>query len=187
MVKKRWLNRERVIAQAAVLANEAGRTEAVTLTALAKALDIRVPSLYNHVNGLDDLYYGLAVYGLEQLLEELRAVNSGQVGQAALLALANAYRRFAQQQPGVYLLTIRAPDPDEEALLALSHELVQLLLLVFASVGLTGNEALHAIRGFRALLHGFVALEGAGGFKMDLDREESFERLVTAYLDGLAW
>jgi hypothetical protein len=60
------------------------------------------------------------------------------------------------------------------------------LLLLTASSGLQGDEALHAIRGLRAILHGFVSLETAGGFKMALDQEESFRRLVSAYLGTLA-
>ena len=55
-----------------------------------------------------------------------------------------------------------------------------------ASLSLHGEEALHAIRGFRSVLHGFVALEAAGGFKMDLDRNESFDYLVDAYLATIA-
>jgi hypothetical protein len=70
-------------------------------------------------------------------------------------------------------------------LAALAQELLQMLLLVMASLGLRGNDAFHAIRGLRAILHGFTSLEAAGGYKMPLDQEESFHRLVNTYLDGL--
>ena len=66
----------------------------------------------------------------------------------------------------------------------LSQDLVQTLLLVLASCGLQGDDALHMVRGFRAVLHGFVMLETAGGFGLPLDREESFARLVGAYVQG---
>lgn len=168
------------------MADAAGAVEAVTLTALAAALDIRVPSLYNHIDGLEDLRHAMAVYGVQRLLDCLRLAAAGHVGREALLSMARAYRRFAQEHPGIYPLTIRAPEPGDETLAALAQELLQLLLLVLASFGLQGEDALHAVRGFRSLLHGFVALEVAEGFKMPLDREESFGRLVTTYLDGLA-
>lgn len=186
MVKRRRLNREKVVERAAALANAAGAADEVTLTALAAALDIRVPSLYNHIDGLEDLQHALAVYGAQQLSGRLRAAASGKVGRAALLAIAAAYRRFAHEQPGVYPLTIRAPALDDEALTAPAQELLQMLLLVLASFGLQGAAALHAVRGLRSLLHGFVALEAAEGFKMPLDRDESFGRVVNTYLDGLA-
>ena len=60
-----------------------------------------------------------------------------------------------------------------------------MLLLVMASLGLQGDDAVHAIRGLRAVLHGFVSLEAAAGYKMALDQEESFQRTVRAYLAGI--
>ncbi len=186
MPKRRWLNRELVIERAAAMADEAGRVTAVSLTALAQALEIRPPSLYNHVANLEDLHYGLAVHGLSLLLADLRQAAQGLVGQEAIMAMANTYRQFAHNHPGLYPLTIRAPEPDEAELVTLSQELVQLFLLIMSSLGLQGDDAIHAIRGLRAMLHGFTSLEGAGGYKMALEQDESFRRLVTAYLAGLS-
>jgi len=185
MPKRRWLKRELVIERAAEMADEAGSLTAVSLTALAQALEIRTPSLYNHVANLEDLQYGLAVYAAGLLLADLRQATQGLVGQEAIMAIATAYRQFAHEHPGLYPLTIRAPDPEETELVALSQELIQLLLLIMSSLGLQGDDAIHAIRGLRAILHGFTSLEAAGGYKMAQDQEESFHRLVTAYLEGL--
>lgn len=185
MGKRRWLNRELVINQAVQMADEAGSVTAVSLTALAESLDIRVPSLYNHVASLEDLQRGMTVAGVRLLLAELRGATAGLVARPSLEAIAHAYRQFALAHPGIYPLTIRAPEPDDAELGALAQELVQMLLLVWATVGLTGDDALHAIRGFRAVLHGFTSLETAEGFRMSLAQDESFRRLVAAYLDGV--
>jgi AcrR family transcriptional regulator len=185
MAKRRWLNREVVVETAVALANEAGSAEAVSLTALAGALDVRVPSLYNHVANLEDLQRGTTLWAARRLVETLREAAAGLVGREALLAMADAYRRFAQANRGVYLLTVRAPGPEDVEWAAIAQELLQLMLLVFASYGLAGEKALHAVRGMRAVLHGFVALEAAEGFKMDLDVNDSFQRLVVVYVEGL--
>lgn len=185
MAKRRRLDRAAVVAQAAALADAAGSVQNVSLANLAAALHIRSPSLYNHIAGLDDLHRELALFALQQLLIRLRAAAAAQVGRDALMALAAAYRRFAQERPGIYPLTLRAPGSDDAALISLAQELLQLLLLIFASIGVQGDDALHAIRGLRALLHGFTTLEAAEGFKMPLDLDESFRRLMTAYLAGL--
>jgi AcrR family transcriptional regulator len=145
MVKKRQLNREAVIAQAALLVDEAGGVTAVSLTALAHTLNIRPPSLYNHIEGLEDLQAGLTLFAVRRLIANLRQASLGLVGQEAIMALADAYRRFAQTHPGLYPLTIRAPEPEETELMALAQELVQMLLLLMASLGLHGEEAIHAI------------------------------------------
>lgn len=185
MPRRRRLNRELVIEQAVALADAHGDVGSVSLTALAQALKIRPPSLYNHVSSLEDLQQGMALFGLRQLLADLRQASMGLVGREAVAAIAAAYRHFAQQHPGIYLLTIRAPEREESELVVLSQELVHLLLLVMASIGLQGDDAIHAIRGLRAILHGYTSLEVAGGYKMPLDREESFHRLINTYLDGL--
>lgn len=183
---KRDLTRDIVVARAAELADAAGDVNSVTLAALAQALAIRPPSLYNHVAGLDDLRYALAVYGVEQLLATLRAAAAGSTGRAALWAMAQTYRRFAHDHPGIYPLTLRAPEPHETELAALAQEFLQVSLLVMASLGLHGDDAYHAIRGLRAILHGFATLEASAGYKMPLDADESFRRLVDAYLKGIA-
>ena len=47
------------------------------------------------------------------------------------------------------------------------------------------TRSIHAVRAVRAALHGFVALEAAGGFGLPVDREASFDRLVAALAAGL--
>jgi AcrR family transcriptional regulator len=185
MVRRRRLNKEKVVARAVQLADAAGSADSLTLTALAEDLDVRTPSLYNHVAGLDGLRHDMAIYATRGLIDRLRAAAVGHVGRDALLAMAGAYRAFAHEHPGIYPFVTRAPEPGDEALEALAQELLQLLLLVLASFGSGGEDALHAVRGLRSLLHGFVSLEMGEGYKMALDRDESFHRLVTTYLDGL--
>ena len=185
MAKHRRLDRAAVVAMAAHLADEARTVHAVTLTTLAAALDIRVPSLYNHIANADDLHDALALYALQALLTAMRAAALGTTGAPALVALAHAYRHFARAHPGIYPLTLRAPAPEDAAHVVLAQELLQMLLLVFASCGIHGEDAIHAVRGLRALLHGFVTLEAAEGFKMAIDLDESFQRTLTTYLQGL--
>ena len=186
MQNRRRLNREIVVETAVTMANEAGGYEAVTLVALAKKLSVRMPSLYSHINSLDDLRQAMAVCGLREVVQRLRTAALGLVGEAALRAMAGAYRQFAREQPGVYPLAVAAPEADDPALIVWAQELSQTLLLVLASFGLAGDAAFHAMRGYRAALHGFVALEAAGGFRLPLDKEESFNNLLDVYLTGLA-
>jgi len=183
-IKRRWLTREIVVERAAEMADAAGSLDAVTLAALAGELDVRTPSLYNHVAGLEDLHHAIAVHALKRLIDVLQQAALGAVGRDALLAMSMAYRRFAHEHPGIYPLTIRAPAPGDSDLATPAQALLHMLLLLFASYGIHGEEALHAVRGLRALLHGFVSLEASGGYAMALDLDESFQRLIATYLDG---
>lgn len=185
MAKRRTLNKERVVAAAARLANERGSTAALSLKDLAAELDIRVPSLYNHIRGVNGLQRDLTMFGLETLLVRLRQTGFGLTGRAAIIALAHEIRRFALDQPAVYPLIIQAPDPADPDHVRLGQEIIQIFQLILGSLGLAGDEALHAIRGLRALTHGFVTIELAGGFQLELNTDESFEKAVDTFLKGI--
>jgi hypothetical protein len=47
------------------------------------------------------------------------------------------------------------------------------------------DDALHTIRGFRSIVHGFATLELKNGFGLALDRDESLRRLLNTFLAGL--
>ena len=64
--------------------------------------------------------------------------------------------------------------------------MVRTVAAVLRGYGLTGDDVIHAIRGLRALMHGFVSLEAAGGFAMPQDLDESYRRLVDGFAASLA-
>lgn len=178
------LDRQMIVQAAAEIADTQG-TEAVTLAAVAKKLNIRTPSLYNHVDGLPGLRQLLSLYGLEQMYEKLDTACGGRSGDDAVRALAKAYLEFARTRPGIYELTLRAPDPQQPEVAAAGERLVGLLVRILDDYGLTEEEALHTVRGLRSILHGFASLERVGGFRMPLDLDESFRLLVDSYLAGI--
>src|SRR5574342_1150718 len=102
-----------ILEAASDLANQYGMQE-VTLTNLAKKLNIRPPSLYNHFEGLPGLRKKLAIYGIEKLYEELAEAAIGVSGTDAVLALSKAYADFARKHPGIYEATLLAPDPEDQ-------------------------------------------------------------------------
>jgi hypothetical protein len=59
------------------------------------------------------------------------------------------------------------------------------LLAVLEPYKLAEEEAIHAIRGFRSIVHGFLALEAGGAFKMKVDLEASFYWLINLYIANL--
>ena len=48
-----------------------------------------------------------------------------------------------------------------------------------------GDEAIHALRALRSVVHGFATLEAAGGFGIPLNLDESFRRLVELLIRGM--
>jgi AcrR family transcriptional regulator len=179
------LTADLVVAHAGELADREGY-DALTLATLAGRLGIKVPSLYKHVTSLADLQRRLRLAGLRELDETLRNAAVGRAGSEALLATGHAYRRYAREHPGHYAAGLRAPDPtDHEEVAPVAARLVELMFAVVRGYGLEGDDALHAVRGVRAALHGFVALEQAGGFGMPQDVDTSFEHLLATLDAGL--
>lgn len=181
------LSRPIVIAEAAQLADEVG-FDSLTLAALAGRFGVAVPSLYKHVDGLDDVRRGVAAVATAELglaLTEALARASRRGPGGRLRALADAYRAYAHDHPGRYTATLRAASPTDAEHVEASDALVRTVFGVLAERGLTGEAAIDATRSLRAALHGFVSLEAAGGFGMPRDVERSFARLVGALDRGL--
>ena len=177
MGRRPGLNETVVVDAAAELVNETG-PGALSIAALAQRLQVKSPSLYNHINGLDGLQQKLALRGLQQLTAVMQASVMGRAGYEALVALAQAYRQFAKTQPGLYAFTLRSTEQDTPEMKAAGRAGVEVVLAVFRGYGLEGDAALHATRCLRSALHGFVSLEAGGGFGLPLDLDVSFEHLL---------
>ncbi len=184
MPSKAGLNKAAVIQAAAALADTLGLEE-VTLTALANRLKIRIPSLYNHIEGLTGLRRELALLSLHMLGQRLGRSVMGKARDEAILAIGHAYRGFAKEHPGLYMATVHAPVPEDVELQEASEEVVQIVLRVLDAYNLQGDEAIHAVRGLRSIVHGFVSLEIAHGFGLPIALDESFQHLLHTFLAGL--
>jgi len=174
------LDKDAVIDAASAIADKDG-FEAVTLARLAAVLGVRPPSLYKHVEGINGVRRALALRGLEEANARIQRATIGKARDEALYALAHAYWQFARERPGLYAASLRAAKPGEKDVAAAGEALLGTVLLVLAGYGIKGNDGLHAVRGFRAIIHGFVSLDAAGGFRLKLDLEESFDRLLAAF------
>ncbi|MFC4802844.1 WHG domain-containing protein [Neobacillus sp. GCM10023253] len=166
------------------LADQYGMQE-VTLANLAKELNIRPPSLYNHFDGLPGLRKKLAIYGLNMLYDELAQAAIGVSGTDALLSISKEYVGFARRHPGIYEATLMAPEPEDVDVQQAGAKIVDLSVRVLQAFHLEGDLAIHAVRGLRSVLHGFSSLEQRGGFKMSLDLDDSLEIVIRALMVGL--
>ncbi len=178
------LDRRIIVGKAAEMADEHG-LEFVTLAHLAERLNVRPPSLYNHIESAAELQHELSLYALRSLAAAVSRAAVGRSGREGMLAIATAYREYARDHPGMYRATLRAVRPDDAAMQAISLDLLDVIGAVLAPYALDETHAIHAIRGFRSIVHGFVSLEAAGGFGLPQSVEESFRFMVLSFADGL--
>jgi len=180
---RQGLTSERVTEVAAELADRDGLTT-LTLARVAAVLDVRPPSLYNHVAGLDALRRAIALDALAGIGTAMREAATGRAGRDALVHTARAYRAYVLAHPGRYAAASIAPPEDDAALNAAATEVVGTMLAVLRAWDLDGDDAIHAVRAVRSAIHGFVTLEIDGGFGIPLDLDESFDRMIAMLAGG---
>jgi AcrR family transcriptional regulator len=185
MAKRVGIDKDAVVRAAAKIADDHG-WDALTLARVANKLRIRSPSLYNHVGGLEGLRRELKLLAQRDLNAALGRATIGKSRDDAVRGLAAAYRAFVKRHPGTYAATMVAAPKNDPAMEAAASNIVETILSVLSGYGLDRREGIHAIRALRSTVHGFAALEIAGGFGIPLDVDKSFEWLVSALLKGLS-
>jgi len=168
-----------VVAEGSAVADDVG-FDKLTLAAVAQRLGVALPSLYKHVRGLDDLQRQMAAQALAELAATISRATVGRSQGDALAGLAGAYWEYAHRYPGRYAATLRAPAADDARAVAAASAVLDVVYAVLDGYGITGDDAVDATRMLRSLLHGYVALQGAGGFGMPRDVRRSFDRAVAA-------
>ena len=78
------------------------------------------------------------------------------------------------------------PDYEDPELKEVRRQVVSFLLRILAPYGLSEEDALHVVRGFRSMVHGFASLEHRNGFRMGLERDESLRRLLADVFKRIA-
>ena len=179
------LNTDRVVDAAMELADEVG-LDKLTLAALAIRLGVRQPSLYKHVASLDALQRLISMRGKVEAADVLAQAAIGRARDDALIAMAWAWRSWALDHPGRYQASQRGAAPGDAEHEQVARRSIGVLAAVIDGYGLAGDDAIDAIRAYRAALHGFVALEADNGFAFPNDVERSFDRLVRALVLALS-
>ena len=90
-----------VIETACRIADEQGLNN-LSLKAVAEKLNVRTPSLYNHIKSLDDLLREVAHKGMRSMNEQMAQVAIGKSGDIAMKSISVEYLNFIIEHPGVY-------------------------------------------------------------------------------------
>ena len=143
------------------------------------------PSLYNHVNSLEDLRRTVRMRVVGDIIEMLTTVADGRTRDDAVTAMASAYRSYAHHHPGRYSAFTRMPlggdDPEfTEATRAAAAPVISVL----GSYGLDGDSAFFAALEFWSAMHGFVLLEMTGAMT-GIDTDAVFTDMVMRLASGM--
>lgn len=162
----------------------------LTMQRLAKAVGVKAPSLYKHVDSRDHLIRLVAEDVVADLIIALDDAVAGVDPGEDLAALAHALRGFAHANPEAYgLLFSRLPEEQRPDAALLEQGVAALFRTTEALTG--RDDALEAARTVTAWGHGFITMELAGAFRMGGDVDRAFEfgldRLVTVLAESAPW
>ncbi len=159
--------------------------DSLTINALAMQLGTKGPSLYNHVNSLEDLRRAVRIRVVDDIIMMLNRVGEGRARDDAVLVMAGAYRSYAHHHPGRYSAFTRMPlGGDDPEYTAATRGAAAPVIAVLGSYGLDGDEAFHAALEFWSAMHGFVLLEMTGVMD-DIDTDAVFSDMVLRLAAGL--
>lgn len=180
---RRRLDRNAVLSAADEFLDLRG-TEALTMTALAAELGVKVSSLYNHVLSLEELRGELQNRAMRDLGVLLRNAAMGKTGERGLRALAHVLRDFARTHPGRYTLAMSEPH-DRDAFRAASSDAMAAFAAIIGSYGIDDISLDFQVSAFAAL-HGVIVLDSNGFLSGPLDGDRIFQSVldqVAAMLD----
>lgn len=182
---RRGLNRDSVVEASIRLIEEKGYA-AFSMGELAKSLNVRTASLYNHVESLDALFTEVGLAAVSQMVaSETRAIE-GKEKDEALFAIAAAYRAFAKEHNQLYRVIMSLQKSKNEVLERAAGQITEPILQVLSGYGLSRAEQMHWQRILRSMMHGFAAHEEAGVFShCPLDKDESYRMAIQCIADGL--
>ncbi len=161
------------------MADEAG-FDKVTLSELARRFGVKDASLYSHVDNLRALRVRIALLSARELTDRIADAVAGRAGKDALVAFADAYRRYALDHPGRYAATQMRFEPGEVTETEVLRRSVELTYGMLRGYGLGEPDLTDAGRLLRSAFHGFVHLELGGGFGHPRAVEDSWQRSLDA-------
>ena len=95
------LSRDAIVNAALTFLDREG-WDALTINALATQLGTKGPSLYNHVDSLEDLRRTVRMRVVGDIIGMLNTVGDGRTRDDAVVSMASAYRSYAHHHPGRY-------------------------------------------------------------------------------------
>jgi AcrR family transcriptional regulator len=183
-VRTTRLSRDAIVNAALTFLDREG-WDALTINALANQLGTKGPSLYNHVDSLEDLRRTVRMRVVDDIIGMLNTVGDGRTRDDAVVSMASAYRSYAHHHPGRYSAFTRMPlGGDDPEYTAATRAAAEPVIAVLASYGLEGESGFFAALEFWSALHGFVLLEMTGVMKA-VDTDAVFTDMVLRLAAGM--
>ena len=168
-----------VIQAAADIADDKGLNN-VSLKVVAEKLHIRTPSLYNHINNLDDLLLEVAHAGMRTMNQRMIQAAIGKSGDAAMHAVAIEYLNYMIEHCGVYETIQWATWHGTNETAAIFSDYTNLLKTLILSYNFETQKVPEILNLLMGFFHGYTTLQLRYAFSdAEKVRNELHENLDT--------
>ncbi|WP_326909928.1 TetR/AcrR family transcriptional regulator [Sedimentibacter sp. MB31-C6] len=147
-----------VVQAASDIADEKGLNN-VSLKAVAEKLNIRTPSLYNHIDSLDDLLREMAHNGMSKMNERMTKVSIGNYGDTAIKSVAVEYLNYTIEHSGIYETIQWATWHGTEKTEEIFGNYTSLLLTLIRSCNFKQEYTNEILNLLTSILHGYTTLQ----------------------------
>lgn len=175
------------VVQAALYCLEQEGENSLGINRVARELNIKPPSIYNHISSNEELRIAVAIEGWKKLYATLNSENLPKMEkEESIKVLLHTLRRFAHENKNLYLVisstTIEQTRPD---FLEISTQFFELFNDILSKFEISQELQIHVIRWLRSMAHGFILLELKKQFELPTNIEESYEFIITTAISFL--
>ena len=183
-MSKNSISDELIIKASADIVNKIG-LNSLSLKIIAEELNIKSPSLYNHISSLEEVKQRLMVYGWKQIEEKMIDSAVGVSGYEALKNMCNVFYDYATNNKGIFtaMLWYNKYESDEKQ--NATTRLFNMLFKIMKSLNITDENINHIIRTLRGFLEGFSLLVNNNAFGNPISIKESFDLSLEIIMNGI--
>ena len=179
------LNKEMIVGEAVRLIEETGYRE-FTMRDLAARLDVKASSLYNHIDGIEEVKSAIGLKAIKMLNVALAEAVKDKERDEAVKSAARAYRAFAKEHPELYETIIEIPVSGDNLPFKECPYSLQPLAAVINEYPVSKEALISSFRYLMSAMRGFLELELSGFLKdKSIDIDISYNSMVEIHLEVL--
>lgn len=178
------LSKDDITEVAVKLANENGLYY-LSITTLAEALGIKKPSLYNHMNSIDDVLRDIMIYGWKKVSIELVEGLKNENPMENLKNYGNRFYEYTISNPGVFEAMLWYNKYKDAELEEATEGVYAFFFEQTDRLNIGREKANHLLRTYRAFLEGFIMLVIHNAFGNPISIKESFDISLNVLVQGM--
>ena len=183
-MQKNIINYDLILETSAKLANKNG-LDNLTLKMIASELQIKSPSLYNHVSSLEEIKQDLMLYGWKQMEEKIIDSTIGVSGYDALKNMCYAFYDYATNNKGIFTAMQWYNKFENEEKNNATKKLFTIIFKILQPLNISDDNINHIIRTLRSFLEGYSLLVNNNAFGNQISIKESFDISLEIIINGI--